>query len=93
MLCCKKLSISFFLSSTVFPCSITMGQIPFWMKVKAENNPAGPAPIIIGEGPDCKERIEFTSNEVSIFLSMSNGSIFKILGYFVSSLTSMSIVY
>ena len=41
-------STSFFRSSTVFPCSIIIGFIPFWANVNAENKPAGPAPIITG---------------------------------------------
>ena len=41
-------STSFILSSTLLPCSITIGFIPLLTSIKAQNNPAGPAPTIIG---------------------------------------------
>ena len=49
-LSCRKPSTSCFLSSTVFPCSIIIGDIPCCTSVKAENKPAGPAPTMTGEG-------------------------------------------
>ena len=36
------------LSSTGEPCSIIIGLYPLSISVKAQNRPAGPAPIIIG---------------------------------------------
>ena len=43
-----KLLISFWRSSTDFPCSTIIGKSPFSTKVIAANKPAGPAPIITG---------------------------------------------
>ena len=44
----KNNSTSFCLSSTVLPCSTIIGLTPFSIRVSAQNNPAGPAPIITG---------------------------------------------
>ena len=85
----KKLSTSFFLSSTVLPCSTIIGQIPFCIKINAENNPAGPAPIITGE---IFLEISLLVKFLIIVVSILQSSIFGNLGYFDSSLTDISIV-
>ena len=41
-----NISTTFCLFSTLSPCSITIGVIPFWTKVRAANKPLGPAPTI-----------------------------------------------
>ena len=41
-------STYFWRSSTHEPCSIMIGLYPLSINVKAQNNPAGPAPTIIG---------------------------------------------
>ena len=88
----KRLSISFFLSSTFFPCSIIMGEIPFWTNVNAEKRPAGPEPTITGEGSDFKDLITLKSNFSLILFSISIGCIFSNLWYLFSSLTNISSV-
>ena len=78
----KKDSTSFFLSSTVFPCSIIIGFIPFCTNVRAAKRPAGPAPTITG----AYLLFLFTS----IFGKVVE-LIFSYFLYFCSSLTSKSI--
>ena len=78
----KNDSTSFFLSSTVFPCSIIIGFIPFWTKVSAAKRPAGPAPTITG------------LNLLFLFISIWGRFITLIFSnflYFCSFLTSKSI--
>ena len=69
------------LCSTGFPCSITIGLMPLLTKVKAANNPAGPAPMIT----------TFLSDEFFIcILANSNSFICSNFLYFFSFFTSMS---